>query len=100
MAGISAFRTFPETSKLDTFNRNGARMCDAFGCRCHKKLQEACGGLFCRRHVRDIRAIRARIDHSGSMDELLARQEELRFRKQFHAPHVVYTNVLAQQHLQ
>jgi hypothetical protein len=78
------------TTKLDGYNRNGDRLCDAFGCRKHSKLKQYRGGWFCNRHCVELEAIRARIDHSGSEDELAARQEELRFRKVFHPGHVLY----------
>ena len=44
-----AARTF---AKTDLFNRHGARMCDAFGCRKHVRLHEIDDFILCNEHKR------------------------------------------------
>jgi hypothetical protein len=83
------------TNKLDRYNINGARLCDAYGCRRHKCLCAVRGGLFCEKHVKELEAIRAHIDpHTGDRKEALSRWEELCFRKVWHQGHAQYASTL------
>lgn len=82
----------PETWKLDIVNRKGDKLCDAFGCRRHRHLIPAFGGIFCDRHLQELSVIRSRITHNG--DDLDARLEEIRFRKVLCYSHATYAAAL------
>jgi hypothetical protein len=70
------------TTKLDIFNRNGARLCEAFGCRKHTRLRNICGGIFCLNHCLQLTAIRQRIKTGVNKIEVVqVRVEEQIFRK-------------------
>ncbi|QBZ81206.1 hypothetical protein pclt_cds_613 [Pandoravirus celtis] len=75
----------------ELFNRNGARMCDALGCRRHARLVQVHRGLFCQRHAAVASRIRARIaPHRGDADEAEARVAEIVFRKRLDTGHLRY----------
>lgn len=83
------------TSKYDLFNRNGAPLCHAVGCRKHKNLYEQYRGLFCLQHLNELSEIRQRITHDTSSIEKLecavrARREEALFRKVMECCHMHY----------
>lgn len=72
-------------------NSNGARMCDALGCRRHVRLVEVHRGVFCRRHAAVAANLRARIaPHRGDAVEAEARVAEIVFRKRPDHGHVHY----------
>ncbi|WBR14204.1 hypothetical protein pkur_cds_29 [Pandoravirus kuranda] len=79
-------------------NRNGARMCDALGCRRHVRLIEVHRGVFCRRHAAVAADLRARIaPHRGDAVEAEARVAEIVFRKRPDHGHVHYAVRLSNQ---
>ncbi len=47
------------TYKLDLVNRNGAKLCEYFGCRKHTTLSNKFGGLFCKKHVKELAILRS-----------------------------------------
>lgn len=73
---------------------HGAEMCHAYGCRKHSKLYIYGRGLFCKRHVTELKIIRsdvARAKVSGDKQaEKDARQREVEFRKFCDAAHMHY----------
>lgn len=77
----------------ELFNRNGARMCDALGCRRHARVVQVYRGLFCQRHAAAASRIRARIaPHRGDAE---ARVAEIVFRKCLDIGHLRYAVRLA-----
>lgn len=81
-------------SKYQLYNKNGAQMCHHVGCRKHKRLHYAHGGLFCFKHVNELHSIRdllvqSKTDKNVYM-QIVYRQEELKFRKFFHNGHCKY----------
>lgn len=78
-------------------NSNGARMCDALGCRRHVRLVEAHRGVFCRRHAAVAADLRTRIaPHRGDAIEAEARVAEIVFRKRPDHGHVHYAMRLSE----
>ncbi|AGO81995.1 hypothetical protein pdul_cds_94 [Pandoravirus dulcis] len=78
-------------------NSNGARMCDALGCRRHVRLVEVHRGVFCRRHAAVAADLRARIaPHRGDAVEAEARVAEIVFRKRPDHGHVHYAMRLSE----
>lgn len=79
------------SSQYDLYNKHGAKLCDAVGCRKHKNLKSAFRGHFCKKHLNIISAIRFNKglmhDNNG---ELTWRREEMLLRKRFDANHVYY----------
>jgi len=66
----------------DLHNKNGAKLCDAVGCRKHKKLISMYKGLFCAEHIDELIIIRNNIKNTYNTNvELKYREEELLFRK-------------------
>lgn len=86
----SLFRE-PETRLVNDDNQV---LCHAFGCSKTSPLARIHGGLFCPQHGDKIRQIRRRIDHSHSKEELLARQEEVSFRKKHDLGHLYAVDML------
>lgn len=85
------------TNKLDLYNKNGDRICDAFGCRKHTRLVFIHRGWFCRKHRKQLDEIRMRIKETGNfIVEINARYEELLFRKRQDYGHIHYLNTLIQ----
>ncbi len=91
------------TAQLDKVNRNGDRLCDAFGCRKHVRLTKCHGGLFCADHLAELGEIRSEIDRCKSLTcktsedikcEIQHREREQLFRKQMHGGHMWYINYL------
>jgi len=91
------------TKQLDKVNKNGDRLCDAFGCRKHTRLTRCYRGLFCVTHLEELGEIRSTIERHKSMTyktaedircEIVYREREQLFRKQMHAGHMRYINVL------
>jgi hypothetical protein len=80
--------------RYELFNRNGALMCHAVGCRRHKKLRAVHGGLFCKKHAAKLAEIRSRIKHDISQAEVDARTEEALFRKLMEPRHMRYLFLL------
>nr|UMO79138.1 hypothetical protein [Pandoravirus belohorizontensis] len=79
-------------------NSNGARMCDALGCRRHVRLVQVHRGMFCRRHAAVAADLRARIaPHRGDAVEAEARVAEIVFRKRPDHGHVHYAVRLSNQ---
>ncbi len=78
----------------DIFNINGDRLCHARGCRKHTKLTASHGGIFCRKHLEEIRIIRKEIVKCKGSDDVYTetyyRQREISFRKIFDGPHIHY----------
>src|SRR5689334_14768394 len=93
------------TSKLryssnhyDSHNRNGAKLCEAVGCRRYKRLVIINRGVFCSRHAIDLQLIRQRIQHGPyeTEDSYRARLEEAMFRKVMHEGHMQHLYRLEQ----
>jgi len=82
--------------KLDQYNINGTRICDAFGCRKHKKLRIVRRGMFCKKHARELDDLRKRLKYNPCktkeelMEEVELRQAEARFRKIMDEAHMEY----------
>lgn len=66
----------------DLHNKNGAKLCNAVGCRKHKQLISIYKGLFCAEHIGELSIIRENIKNTYNTNiELKYREEELLFRK-------------------
>jgi hypothetical protein len=83
------------TNKLDQFNRNGAKLCDAFGCRKHARLRACYRGVFCAKHMTALASIRAMKGRTLTADdEIEWRTREVLLRKTMDAGHIHYINKL------
>jgi hypothetical protein len=80
----------------EQFNTNGARMCDAFGCRRHARLVAIHQGLFCTSHAETLKEMRRDIvAHRGDAREARARLREIALRKNVDLGHKRYAGILA-----
>lgn len=67
---------------FDLYNKHGAPLCFAIGCRKHKKLIDAHKGVWCKVHYKEEKLIRAGIKNAKShQEELYWRMQEASFRK-------------------
>jgi hypothetical protein len=81
--------------KYDVYNKNGARLCNAYGCRKHARLTQFGGAMWCRKHLPQIQQLRQVIQpHDGTKEEFDARLEELRLRKTMDYGHWHYASKL------
>lgn len=86
------------TRKLDLQNKNSAPLCHAFSCRKHTSLTWEYQGLFCPRHLREMREIRTELiqlkifppSDKASPREIALRQTEMNLRKRMEAGHCHY----------
>jgi hypothetical protein len=89
------------SNKIDSYNKNGHRLCDAYGCRKHKRLTACHRGHFCEVHQAELELIRSNISFYKSLEsdtktldqtkeELHYREQELLLRKQMDKGHVRY----------
>lgn len=85
-------------SQLELYNRNGAEMCHAIGCRKHKRLVEVHRGKFCAFHADKLTKIREQMKNfakNGNIeDEMIKRREEQQMRKVPDYNHEYYIKVL------
>lgn len=86
-------------SKLDLVNKHGARLCDAFGCRKHKRLTVCYGGYFCKGHRQELDNIRINVNYYKLLQskspgeiqsEISYRLDEQLLRKRMHLQHMEY----------
>lgn len=86
------------TNKLDRYNQHGAPLCHAFGCRKHKRLREAYRGLWCYKHLNELKQIREALDDCKQRrpcpEEVAVREQELEFRKWLDANHMKFLSEL------
>ena len=87
------------------YNKHGAALCHALGCRKHKQLIEGYDGLFCKVHLRQLTLIRDKIQYYkelSSLDEadvkaeIQYRKMEQMLRKIQCQGHVDYINALVE----
>jgi hypothetical protein len=84
------------TSKLDQYNRNGAKLCEYYGCRKHTKLHFCFRGIFCAMHACKLYQIRSEKYISENLpNEISWRYQEMLARKEFDTNHVYYINNLS-----
>jgi hypothetical protein len=81
-------------SKYELYNKNGARICDAVGCRKHARLVHTRRGWFCPRHAAELEAIRDRLEAAKAASDVAAevdaRRDEAVMRKTVCGGHVHY----------
>jgi hypothetical protein len=82
-------RNLTTSAKLSLYNEKGLRLCDRIGC-WKTKNSHCYGGVFCLQHYRELASIRRFIDHSGSLQEIQARQREVEIRKTCDAGHMKF----------
>ena len=78
-----------EHTKLVRRKSGNFILCDAVACDSiyvtfHRR------GYFCEKHIHELDQIRESIDHTGSEEEIIARKNEIHFRKRIHFPHLMY----------
>ena len=71
--------------QYDRYNIHGAILCNAVGCRKHKRLSNKFGGKFCQEHINELYGIRdclkfAKITKNIYLERYY-RQKEIEFRK-------------------
>lgn len=78
--------------KFDLVNRNGAPLCDHYGCRRHKDLIYVFRGRFCRKHAAKLAEIRDKVQNAKTTGDLVAereaREEEMLARKTMEGGHM------------
>lgn len=79
-------------SAFDRVNRHGARLCDAVGCRRHKRLYSCFRGCFCKRHAEQLAQIREELvqQKGHGATEVAMRQMEVLYRKHTCPGHMHY----------
>lgn len=75
------------TNKMhyDQYNIHGSILCNAVGCRKHKRLYYRFGGKFCQKHIDKLSDIRASLQYAKNTKNIYLeqyyRQQEIEFRK-------------------